>query len=78
LVSDNLLFAKFLDGVILVAHSGQTRKRDLHRAIHLLEESGVRILGVILNQVSPREIPYYYHRYRGYYAPYASRQSEKG
>ncbi len=75
LVSDNLLFAKSMDGVILVAHSGQTKIRDLLKAKNLLEEAGVRILGVILNQVPPREVPYYYHRYQSYYA---LRQPNKG
>ncbi len=75
LVSDNLLFAKSMDGVILVAQSGQTKKRDLQRAKALLEEAGVHIIGVILNQVPPRQVPYYYHRYHSYYA---MRQSNKG
>jgi Mrp family chromosome partitioning ATPase len=64
-----------MDGVILVAHSGQTKIRDLLKAKNLLEEAGVRILGVILNQVPPREVPYYYHRYQSYYA---LRQPNKG
>lgn len=77
LVSDNLLFATALDGVILVAHAGQTKKRDLQRAKNLLEEAGARVLGVILNQVPPSQIPYYYHRYSSYYQPYAPRQGKK-
>jgi len=74
LVSDNVLFATSLDGVILVAKAGQTTTRDLLRAKELLEEGGARILGVILNQVSPGQLPYYYHRYRSYYDPIARRE----
>jgi len=74
LVSDNVLFATSLDGVILVAKAGQTTRRDLLRAKELLEEGGARILGVILNQVSPGQLPYYYHRYRSYYDPLARRE----
>lgn len=70
LVSDNVLFAKALDGAILVARSGQTKKRDLQKAKTLLEEAGVRIIGVILNEVPLKHMPYYYHKYRSYYAPY--------
>jgi polysaccharide biosynthesis transport protein len=76
LVSDNLLLAKSLDGVILVAQAGRTRRRDLHRAKDILEEAGARILGVILNDVPPSHIPYYHHRYRSYYAPDAADQTE--
>ena len=72
LVSDNLLFAQSLDGAILVVRSGQTKKRDLQRAKEILEEAGVRIIGVILNEVPLNQMPYYYHKYRSYYAPYRS------
>ncbi|MGH7380709.1 MAG: polysaccharide biosynthesis tyrosine autokinase [Candidatus Methylomirabilales bacterium] len=74
LVRDNVLFATSLDGVILVAKAGQTTRRDLLRAKELLEEGGARILGVILNEVSPGQLPYYYHRYRSYYAPLVRRE----
>ncbi len=67
LVSDNVLFATALDAVILVVQAEQTKKRDLQRAKDLLEGVGARILGVILNRVSPRRIPYYYRRYERYY-----------
>ncbi len=67
LVSDNVLFATSLDGVILVAKAGQTTRRDLLRAKELLEERGAHILGVILNQVPPGQLPYYHQRYRSYY-----------
>jgi len=74
IVSDNVLFATFLDGVVLVAKSGETKKRDLERAKNTLEEAGARILGVILNYVPEKQIPYYYHRYRGYYKPYVKQK----
>ena len=35
-----------------------------------IEEAGVRIIGVILNEVPLKHMPYYYHKYRSYYAPY--------
>ncbi|MFQ5932511.1 MAG: CpsD/CapB family tyrosine-protein kinase, partial [Nitrospiraceae bacterium] len=78
LVSDNLLFATSLDGVILVAKAGQTKKRDLKRAKGLLEGAGARILGVILNQVPPRRLPYYYYgrKYREYYTPRESNNKQ--
>jgi capsular exopolysaccharide synthesis family protein len=78
LASNNALFATSLDGVILVVKAGQTRKRDLVRTKELLEESGARILGVILNQVPPGRLPYYHQRYRSYYEPLAGRDGEEG
>ncbi len=77
LVSDNLLFAHSLDGAILVARSGQTKRRDLQRAKDILEEAGVRIIGVILNEVPLNQMPYYYHKYRSYYVPFRPEVSKK-
>ena len=77
LVSDNVLFATSLDGVILVAKAGQTTARDLLRAKELLEEGGARVLGVILNQMPQGQLPYYYNRYRSYYDPLARRDPKK-
>ncbi len=77
LVSDNVLFATSLDGVILVAKAGQTTRRDLLRAKEMLEEGGARILGVILNQVPPRQLSYYHQRYRSYYDSLARHDGNK-
>jgi receptor protein-tyrosine kinase len=77
LVSDNVLFATSLDGVILVAKAGQTARRDLLRAKGMLEERGARILGVILNQVPPGQLPYDHQRYRGYYDSLAPHDGKK-
>ena len=51
LVPDNLLLASAVDGVILVARAGSTGFRDLARTKALLEGTGARVLGVVLNQV---------------------------
>lgn len=68
-VSDNLLLASMMDGVILVVRAGHTQCRDLLRAKDQLERAGARLLGVVLNQVSPRETRRYYARYGAYYQP---------
>jgi Mrp family chromosome partitioning ATPase len=66
-VPDNLLLVTSLDRVILVVKSSATSKRDLQRARATLERANTRILGVILNQSSPRDIHYYRPRYNRYY-----------
>jgi len=68
-VSDNLLLASLVDGVILVVRAGHTQRRDLIRAKQRLEGVGARLLGVVLNQVSPSETRRYYTRYASYYTP---------
>jgi capsular exopolysaccharide synthesis family protein len=68
-VADNLILASLVDGVVLVVRAGLTQRRDLERAKNAIEQAGGRILGVVLNQVSPRETRRYYGRYGAYYGP---------
>jgi capsular exopolysaccharide synthesis family protein len=68
-VADNLILASLVDGVVLVVRAGHTQRRDLVRAKGALEKAGGRILGVVLNQLSPRETRRYYGRYGAYYGP---------
>ncbi len=66
-VPDNLLLANVIDRVILVAMATTTSTRDLRKAQAAVERAGGRILGVVLNQANPRDVPYYHPRYRKYY-----------
>jgi polysaccharide biosynthesis transport protein len=76
-VTDPLIVASRMDGVILVLHVGQTRKAAVKHAIELLERSRSRIVGIVFNRVSPGKSGYYYHHYYyygdGYYAEAAQR-----
>jgi succinoglycan biosynthesis transport protein ExoP len=67
-VSDNLILASMMDGVILVVRAGQTLRRDLVRAKEQLDRVGAPILGVVINQMSTREARRYYAPYTEYYA----------
>ena len=49
-VSDALLVAAQVDGVVLVARSGRTRSDDLRQAAAMLRRGAVRIVGVAINQ----------------------------
>jgi Mrp family chromosome partitioning ATPase len=68
-VSDNLILASMVDGVILVIRAGHTQQRDLIRAKELLERVNASLLGVVINEVSPWETRRYYRRYLEYYVP---------
>ena len=68
-VSDNLILASMVDGVILVVRAGHTQRGDLIRAKEQFESVGAPLLGVVLNRVSPRETRRYYARYADYYGP---------
>jgi capsular exopolysaccharide synthesis family protein len=68
-VSDNLILASMVDGVILVVRVGRTQRRDLLRAKDQLDKVGAPLLGVVINGVPPRETRRYYAPYLDYYDP---------
>ncbi len=80
-VSDAVILAPSLDGVVLVVRPGKTRIGALKQAIEQLQLVNARILGVVLNDVVIRgkSYGYYYKNYRGYnkYQDYYSGKTSK-
>ena len=56
-LTDAALFAAKLDGVVLVADSGSTRRDDLRSARDLLERLHAHLLGVVLNHAEAEAGP---------------------
>lgn len=65
-VSDPIVLATVVDGVLLVVGARQTRMGDLTRARQILSQGAVHLLGVILNKASTRHGGYYYYYYHRY------------
>jgi capsular exopolysaccharide synthesis family protein len=65
-VSDHLTLASLADGIVFVVRSGVTRRRNLLRAKARLEKVRARVLGVVVNGLSPRETRRYYAEYTSY------------
>jgi polysaccharide biosynthesis transport protein len=59
-VTDAVILARLVDGVLLVAASGTTSRGGLLRARRILEVSGARILGMAVNKIDPRRPDYGY------------------
>jgi capsular exopolysaccharide synthesis family protein len=53
-VADALVLSPLVDGVILVAGAGVTRRRDLKRAASLIRQSQGSLLGVVVNYAPTR------------------------
>jgi capsular exopolysaccharide synthesis family protein len=51
-VADSLVLAQMADATVIVATYGQTKKRQLRRALNSLETAHVEPLGMILNEVT--------------------------
>lgn len=70
LVSDALLFAKHMDGVILVARSGSTARKVLASTARRLRNAEAPLIGAVLNDLDLRRGAGYegsYHYRYGYY-----------
>jgi polysaccharide biosynthesis transport protein len=65
-VSDTLLLLEHAEAVCLVVHSGRTSRKWLMRALKLINDSGSRVIGVILNQM-PMRMAGAYSYYPGKY-----------
>jgi tyrosine-protein kinase Etk/Wzc len=77
-VSDSLLMAASMDGVLLVARGGQTQRSGLRFAQKQLLHVRARILGAILNDYDVRFASYYGDYYNYSYAPADDPTNEAG
>jgi len=73
-VSDPLLIAEQVDGVLLVVKAGSTQREVVNRTTNLLSNAGINLLGIVLNDCE-EVLPYYYkNHYYGYkYSPLKSK-----
>jgi len=65
-VTDPLIIASRVDGVILVLQVGQTRKAAVKHAQELLGRARARLIGLVFNRVHQGKSGYYYY-YNYYY-----------
>lgn len=65
-VSDALILAPLLDGVVLVLRHGRASRDASERAIQLLASARARLLGVVLNDVDLSQNGWGYYDYYGY------------
>jgi len=60
-VSDPLIIAAHVDGMVLVTNGGKTRMDALRRAALTLQRGSIRIVGVVVNQQSNKSRDGYYY-----------------
>jgi len=82
-VTDASVVASRVDGTVLVVRAGRTTRRELHRAVELLDQVGANIVGTLLNsleQPGRYGYPYRYYRYSryGYGYGYGYSSSRRG
>lgn len=64
-VTDPLILARQVDGVVVVCRCDQTKRGELQRALSQLTQGDANVLGVVLNEVDARSDRYDYET--GYY-----------
>jgi polysaccharide biosynthesis transport protein len=68
-ITDATILSSLVDGVIMVVECEATTRAALNRACRVIEHSGGKILGTVLNKVDTRRDGYYgYRYYHGYYS----------
>jgi polysaccharide biosynthesis transport protein len=68
-ITDATILSSLVDGVIMVVECEGTTRAALSRACSVIEHSGGKILGTVLNKVDTRRDGYYgYRYYHGYYS----------
>ncbi len=68
-ITDATILSSLVDGVVMVVECEATTRAALSRACHVIEHSGGKILGTVLNKVDTRRDGYYgYRYYHGYYS----------
>ena len=65
-VSDPMLLAPKMDGIVLVVKAGATQREIVSRAVSIIDVCRHKVLGVVLNNMN-KSLPYYYdYSYYGY------------
>lgn len=75
-VSDPMLLAQEVDGVLLVVKAGETQREVVRRATEILRSQSRKLLGVAMNNMEGH-LPYYYD-YSSYGYDYAPRPQDIG
>lgn len=66
-VSDPVIIASSVDGVVMVIRAGKTQKEVVQRACDIVVKADAEIIGLVLNNVQGA-LPYYYdYKYYGQY-----------
>jgi polysaccharide biosynthesis transport protein len=63
--SDALAVATHTDGVVMVCRSHKTRVDHVRQASHLIQQGGIRLVGLVLNQQKGQQGASYYGKYYG-------------
>ena len=67
-VTDPILLASAVDGVLLIVDTASTRREVVSRSAQMLSQANVPVLGAVLNKVKVRGTSGYYYYHYDYYS----------
>jgi capsular exopolysaccharide synthesis family protein len=73
-VADPVIVGHSVDGVILVIRAAHTNRHAARMATRVLRDAKVKVLGIVLQRLKPRELSAYY---AGYYKQYYGRMPDR-
>jgi capsular exopolysaccharide synthesis family protein len=76
-IQDAILLGEHTDGLILVAQGGKTPRQVIQKAKDEIDKYGIRLLGLILNNVNLRKFSYGYSSYHYKYGDYKSDEDNR-
>jgi capsular exopolysaccharide synthesis family protein len=78
-VADPRILGRLFDGVILVSRAGKTTYDQLERSLKILNDTGARFLGLVINAHDVKKSGYYHQSYYDYYeSPETEPEAPKG
>ncbi|HZT97146.1 MAG TPA: polysaccharide biosynthesis tyrosine autokinase [Chloroflexota bacterium] len=66
-VADAAVLSTMADGVVLVVDPSETKRRELRRSREAIEAVGGKIIGLIINRLTPHGSGYYYYYHYQHY-----------
>lgn len=75
-VSDALLIGPETNGVLFVIRAGKTPRDIIKKACTLMTDSGMNILGIVMNDMEKVMPQYYKYEYYGYYSGNVGKQKK--
>lgn len=74
-VADASILGSKCSGAVLVVHAGRTRSEAAFRVLETLKQTNVKVVGVVLNKLSPKKTGGYYYNYYHYYSSQEGKQN---
>jgi len=75
-VTESTILGSLVDGIIIVIRGAEIPEILVNRSLEILENSGGRVIGGVINRLSEKDLDYYSYHYSRYYYGYHYQQPQ--